>query len=119
MQNSRQSLAGWPGKRSVSEADMATIEKEGIDTGFKAIHPVTGEKIPIWVGNFVLMSYGSGAVMSVPGHDQRDWEFARKFNLESSRSFNPRTTTECDLDKKAFHRERHLYKLGRTGRHEL
>jgi leucyl-tRNA synthetase len=95
----------------VSEADMATIEKEGIDTGFKAIHPVTGSEIPIWVGNFVLMSYGSGAVMSVPGHDQRDWEFARKYGIEikqviahadsETNSAND-SSTECDLEKQAF-----------------
>ena len=87
----------------VSEADMATIEKEGIDTGFKAIHPVTGGEIPIWVGNFVLMSYGSGAVMSVPGHDQRDWEFARKYGIRIKQVIQPADdSTECDLDKKAF-----------------
>ena len=65
----------------VAEADMATMEKEGMDTGLKVIHPVTGEEIPIWTANFVLMTYGSGAVMSVPGHDERDWEFAKKYDL--------------------------------------
>ncbi|NRB38761.1 MAG: leucine--tRNA ligase [Pseudomonadales bacterium] len=65
----------------VAEADMATMEKEGMDTGFKAIHPVTGKEVPVWTANFVLMNYGSGAVMSVPGHDERDWEFAKKYNL--------------------------------------
>lgn len=68
-------------RSSVAEADLATMEKLGCDTGFKAIHPITGEQIPIWAANFVLMSYGSGAVMSVPAHDQRDWEFARKYQL--------------------------------------
>jgi leucyl-tRNA synthetase len=87
----------------VSEADMATIEKEGIDTGFKAIHPVTGSEVPIWVGNFVLMSYGSGAVMSVPGHDQRDWEFAHKYGIEIKQVIAPADNgTECDLDKQAY-----------------
>ena len=87
----------------VSEADMATIEKEGIDTGFKAIHPVTGEEVPIWVGNFVLMSYGSGAVMSVPGHDQRDWEFARKYGIEIKQVIEPvESSVKCDLEKEAF-----------------
>ncbi|MCF6767019.1 leucine--tRNA ligase [Thiotrichales bacterium 19S11-10] len=66
---------------STMEADQATIEKKGIDTGFKAIHPLSGKEIPIWTANFVLMSYGTGAVMSVPAHDQRDWEFAQKYNL--------------------------------------
>ena len=87
----------------VSEADMATIEKAGLDTGFKAIHPVTGEEIPIWVGNFVLMSYGSGAVMSVPGHDQRDYEFATKYGIPIKQVIKPvDDNTPCDLAKEAF-----------------
>ena len=65
-----------------TEADMAAMEKKGVDTGFKAIHPLTGKLVPVWAANFVLMDYGSGAVMSVPGHDQRDYEFAKKYNLE-------------------------------------
>jgi len=65
-----------------TEADMAAMEKKGVDTGFKAIHPLTGKLVPIWAANFVLMDYGSGAVMSVPGHDQRDYEFAKKYGLE-------------------------------------
>ncbi|GLX77518.1 leucine--tRNA ligase [Thalassotalea insulae] len=66
---------------NATEADVATIEKKGVDTGLKAIHPLTGELVPVWAANFVLMDYGSGAVMSVPGHDQRDWEFATKYGL--------------------------------------
>ncbi|TKB43440.1 leucine--tRNA ligase [Thalassotalea mangrovi] len=65
----------------VAEADMATMEKAGVDTGLKAVHPITGELVSVWAANFVLMDYGSGAVMSVPGHDQRDWEFAKKYDL--------------------------------------
>ncbi len=65
----------------VAEADMATMEKLGMPTGLYAMHPITGDQVPIWVANFVLMSYGSGAVMSVPGHDQRDFEFASKYQL--------------------------------------
>ena len=65
----------------VAEADMATMEKLGVDTGLKAIHPITGDLVPVWAANFVLMDYGSGAVMSVPGHDQRDYEFAKRYNL--------------------------------------
>jgi leucyl-tRNA synthetase len=65
----------------VSEAEIETQEKRGRDTGLRAIHPVTGEKMPIWVANFVLMGYGTGAVMAVPGHDQRDWEFAQAHSL--------------------------------------
>jgi leucyl-tRNA synthetase len=64
-----------------TEAEMATMEKRGLPTGLFAIHPLTGEQLPIWIANFVLMSYGSGAVMSVPAHDQRDWEFATKYQL--------------------------------------
>jgi len=64
-----------------AEADMATMEKRGIDTGFKAIHPITHEELPIWIANFVLMQYGTGAVMAVPAHDERDFEFAQKYHL--------------------------------------
>ena len=64
-----------------AEADIETQEKKGIDTGTSAIHPITGEKIPVWIGNFVLMNYGTGAVMGVPAHDQRDWEFATRYDL--------------------------------------
>ncbi|MCF6765642.1 leucine--tRNA ligase [Thiotrichales bacterium 19S3-7] len=66
---------------STMEADQATIEKKGIDTHLKAIHPLSGKEIPIWIANFVLMGYGTGAVMSVPAHDQRDWEFAQSYYL--------------------------------------
>ncbi|MBN8727231.1 MAG: leucine--tRNA ligase [Xanthomonadales bacterium] len=62
-------------------ADVETAEKKGIDTGLTAIHPVTGEELPVWIANFVLMGYGTGAVMAVPAHDQRDWEFASKYDL--------------------------------------
>ncbi|RUO59559.1 leucine--tRNA ligase [Pseudidiomarina insulisalsae] len=65
----------------MAEAELATIEKKGMATGFYATHPLTGEQLPIWVANFVLMDYGSGAVMAVPAHDQRDWEFATTYQL--------------------------------------
>jgi leucyl-tRNA synthetase len=65
----------------VAEAAMATMEKLGMDTGLTATHPISGESVPVWVANFVLMSYGSGAVMSVPAHDERDFEFASKYGL--------------------------------------
>ncbi|NNM59156.1 MAG: leucine--tRNA ligase [Legionellales bacterium] len=65
----------------VAEADMATMEKRGIATPFHAIHPLTGELLPIWIANFVLMDYGTGAVMAVPAHDQRDFEFATQYHL--------------------------------------
>jgi leucyl-tRNA synthetase len=66
---------------SVKTADLATMEKVGIFTGRYALNPFSGEKLPIWVGNFVLMGYGTGAIMAVPGHDQRDFEFCRKYHL--------------------------------------
>ncbi len=68
-------------KTATAEAALETMEKLGMDTGLKAIHPITGDALPLWVANFVLMSYGSGAVMSVPAHDQRDFEFAQKYGL--------------------------------------
>ena len=73
----------------VAEADLATMEKLGMDTGLRAIHPLTGKEIPIWVANFVLMDYGSGAVMAVPAHDQRDWEFATKYQLPITAVIEP------------------------------
>ena len=86
----------------VAEADMATMEKKGVDTGFTAIHPITGESVPIWVANFVLMSYGSGAVMSVPAHDQRDWEFAKAYNLDIKQVITPKDGSEFDIENSAF-----------------
>ncbi len=66
---------------SVAEADLATAEKKGMATGLSVKHPITGEAVPVWIANYVLMSYGSGAVMAVPAHDERDFEFANKFGL--------------------------------------
>ncbi len=63
----------------VAEADIATMEKKGMDTGIKVTHPLTGEQVPVWVGNYVLMGYGEGAVMAVPAHDERDFEFTQKY----------------------------------------
>ncbi len=68
-------------KGSISEADMATMEKKGVRTGFYITHPLTKEPVEVWVGNYVLMSYGEGAVMAVPAHDERDFAFALKYNL--------------------------------------
>ena len=77
-------------KTSTAEADIATIEKKGINTGIKAIHPITGDEIPVWIANFVLMEYGTGAVMAVPAHDQRDWEFATKYDLAINQVIAPK-----------------------------
>ncbi len=68
-------------KGGVTEAERETQEKRGMDTGLRALHPVSGEEVPVYVANFVLMNYGTGAVMAVPGHDQRDWEFASHYRL--------------------------------------
>ncbi|WP_341236477.1 leucine--tRNA ligase [uncultured Limnobacter sp.] len=65
----------------VAEADMATMEKKGMPTGLKVTHPLTGDEVPVWVGNYVLMSYGDGAVMGVPAHDERDFAFALKYGI--------------------------------------
>ena len=86
----------------VAEADLATMEKKGMATGLFAIHPLTGEKLPIWVANFVLMHYGTGAVMAVPAHDQRDFEFAQKYNLPIKQGIAPLADEEIDLTKQAF-----------------
>jgi leucyl-tRNA synthetase len=87
----------------MAEAEMATLEKEGMDTGIKAIHPLTGEQVPVWVANFVLMSYGSGAVMSVPGHDERDYEFAKKYGLAIKQVIEPSSAAAtCDISKAAY-----------------
>ena len=86
----------------VAEADLATMEKKGMATGLFAIHPLTGEKLPIWVANFVLMHYGTGAVMAVPAHDQRDFEFAQKYDLPIKQVIAPLADEEIDLTKQAF-----------------
>nr|MBO2466693.1 leucine--tRNA ligase [Xanthomonadaceae bacterium] len=88
-------------KGGVSEAELETQEKRGMDTGLKAVHPITGEKVPVWVANFVLMGYGTGAVMAVPGHDQRDFEFASKYGLpkvQVIRLKSPRNEEEATWD---------------------
>ncbi len=85
-----------------SEAAMETMEKKGIDSGVKAIHPITGELVPVWIANFVLMNYGTGAVMSVPGHDQRDYEFARKYNIPVKQVIFSLDDANDDISEKAF-----------------
>ena len=88
--------------QQVSEAEMATMEKSGMATGINAIHPLTGEEVPVWVGNYVLMDYGSGAVMAVPAHDQRDYEFAQKYQLPIEQVIAPANGEECDIQQQAF-----------------
>ncbi len=89
-------------KAPVSEAEIETMEKSGVPLGIDAVHPVSGEKIPVWTANFVLMSYGTGAVMSVPAHDQRDWEFAKKYGLEIKQVIFPEDENVFDIEEKAF-----------------
>jgi leucyl-tRNA synthetase len=86
-----------------AEADLATMEKLGMDTGLTAIHPLTGDTMPIWIANFVLMGYGSGAVMSVPAHDQRDWEFATKYTLPIKQVVEFKSDDgDADISKAAY-----------------
>lgn len=87
---------------SVAEADIATQEKHGIDTGFFAIHPLSKKKLPIWIANFVLMEYGTAAVMAVPAHDQRDFEFAHKYGLPIQQVIQPKKKTDADLTMAAY-----------------
>ncbi|MGB1238835.1 MAG: leucine--tRNA ligase [Pseudomonadales bacterium] len=87
----------------VAEADMATMEKKGMALGLEATHPLTGESVPVWTANFVLMDYGSGAVMAVPGHDQRDWEFATKYGLQIKQVIKSTDSSiKVDLAEQAF-----------------
>ena len=86
----------------VSEAEIETMEKRGMALGINALHPVTGEPVPIFAANFVLMGYGTGAIMSVPAHDQRDWEFASKYGIEIRQVVAPRDGSEVDLEAGAF-----------------
>jgi leucyl-tRNA synthetase len=89
-------------RQSVAEAAIATMEKKGMDTGLSALHPLSGEAIPVWLANYVLMDYGSGAVMGVPAHDQRDWEFATQYGLPITQVIAPVDDSPCDLTTAAF-----------------
>ena len=89
-------------KTDAAEATLETMEKKGMPLGIAAIHPLTGEEVPLWVANFVLMSYGTGAVMAVPGHDERDWEFAKKHGVEIKQVIAPADGTEIDIQEQVF-----------------
>ena len=89
-------------KTDAAEATLETMEKKGMPLGISAIHPLTGEDVPLWVANFVLMSYGTGAVMAVPGHDERDWEFARKHSIPIKQVIAPMDGTEIDIEEAVF-----------------
>jgi len=100
-------------RTGVTEAALETMEKRGMPLGIDAIHPFTGEKVPVWVANFVLMSYGTGAVMSVPAHDQRDWEFARRYGLRIHQVIQPEDGSLVDLDAGAYVEHGRLINSGR------
>ncbi len=89
-------------KTDAAEATLETMEKKGMPLGISAIHPLTGDKVPLWVANFVLMGYGTGAVMAVPGHDARDWEFAKKHDLPIVQVIAPADGDDVDIDDAAF-----------------
>jgi leucyl-tRNA synthetase len=89
-------------KSHAAEASLETMEKKGMALGINAVHPISGETVPLWVANFVLMSYGTGAVMAVPGHDDRDWEFAKKHGLEIKQVIAPADDTSIDIAEGAF-----------------
>ncbi|MCP4042822.1 MAG: class I tRNA ligase family protein, partial [Gammaproteobacteria bacterium] len=85
-----------------SEAVLETMEKKGISLGLDAVHPVSGDRVPVWAANFVLMGYGTGAVMAVPAHDQRDYEFARKYGLEIAQVVHPAEGQDIDVSEQAY-----------------
>ncbi|MDR1057457.1 MAG: leucine--tRNA ligase [Coxiellaceae bacterium] len=85
-----------------AEAELATVEKKGYNTGFFALNPLSGEKIPIWIANFVLMEYGSGAIMAVPAHDDRDFEFAKKYHIKIRSVIKPLNDSTFNTNQKAF-----------------
>ncbi|MBB5192477.1 leucyl-tRNA synthetase [Silvimonas terrae] len=86
---------------SVAEADVATMEKKGMPTGQFVIHPLTGDKLPVWIANYVLWGYGEGAVMAVPGHDERDFEFANKYSLPIVQVYEP-VAGDAQFDSKTW-----------------
>ena len=89
-------------KSGAAEATLETMEKRGMALGLTAIHPLTGQEVPLWVANFVLMSYGTGAIMAVPGHDARDWEFARKHGLPIVQVIAPADGSDFDVETAPF-----------------
>jgi len=100
-------------RSGVTEAALETMEKRGMPLGIDVIHPITGERVPVWVANFVLMGYGTGAVMSVPAHDQRDWEFARRYGLRIHPVVQPLDGSLPDIESAAFTGHGRLINSGR------
>ncbi|MCI0654201.1 MAG: leucine--tRNA ligase [Methylococcaceae bacterium] len=89
-------------KTQASEAAIETMEKRGVDSGLKAIHPISAERVPVWIANFVLMGYGTGAVMSVPAHDQRDYEFATRYAIPIKQVIFPADGRHADCSERAY-----------------
>ena len=89
-------------RRGVAEADLATMEKRGRPLGIDVTHPLSGEAVPVWVANFVLMEYGTGAVMAVPAHDERDHAFARQYGLPIRQVIEPADDSDWDIEAEAF-----------------
>jgi len=85
-----------------SEAAMETMEKRGINSGITALHPITGDAVPVWIANFVLMGYGTGAVMAVPAHDQRDYEFAAKYDIAIKQVIFAKNGEDADISEQAY-----------------
>jgi len=100
-------------RSGVTEAALETMEKRGMPLGLHAVHPVTGDRVPIWVANFVLMGYGTGAVMAVPAHDQRDWEFARRYGLRIHPVVQPLDGSLPDIETGAYTEHGRLINSGR------
>jgi leucyl-tRNA synthetase len=96
-----------------TEASFETMEKKGLPLGINAVHPLTGEPVPVWVANFVLMSYGTGAVMAVPAHDARDWEFAKKHDLPIRQVIAPADGAPIDVQEAVYTERGVLVNSGR------
>ena len=99
-------------KMETSEAAMETMEKKGMALGVTVTHPITGDAVPVWVANFVLMGYGTGAVMAVPAHDQRDWEFATKYGIEIKPVIRAADAERADVSEAAYTEKGLLYNSG-------
>ncbi|MGQ9659495.1 MAG: leucine--tRNA ligase [Thermochromatium sp.] len=96
----------------VSEAELETMEKRGHPLGLEAIHPITGEAVPIYAANFVLMGYGTGAVMAVPAHDQRDWEFAERYGIAKKAVIRSADGSPCGIEQAAYTEKGVLFNSG-------
>jgi leucyl-tRNA synthetase len=103
---------------SVMEADLATMEKEGMDTGLTVTHPFTGKQLPVWVGNYVLMGYGEGAVMAVPAHDERDFAFAKKYELPIKQSVGVDGETFSDVAWQEWYGDKNKGRCVNSGKYD-